>query len=665
MKKKIIIKGPALSQTGYGEQTRFALRALRSREDLFDIYLINLEWGKSNHTIEDNEERAWIISTLQKTAQYAKSVEGRVQFDLSLQVTIPNEFEKMAPVNVGYTAGIETTKVAAGWLQKTNELLDRLITISNHSKGVFENTVVEAQDETGNKFPYRLHKPCHVVNYPVRPQEPSNIEIDLPFDFNYLLISQWGPRKNFENTIRWFIEENIDRDVGLVIKTNSLKNCIIDREFTQRRLAALLAPYKDRKCSVTLLHGYMSEQEMQGLYRHEKIKAFISLTHGEGFGLPLFDAAIAALPIITVGWSGQCDFLYIPTTDKKGRTKHKSHFLKVDFDVLPVQPEAVWEGVIEKDSQWAFAKEGSYKMALRKLRNEYHIYQGMANKLSKWICDNFVEKEQYEKFVEYTYGEKIEKVDFDSVSLDELPTVSFITSLHNDEQFVEGFMKDITQQTIFENKCELVLVNCNSQENEDEKIQPWLEKYPHNIKYIKLDEDPGIYAAWNLAIKESTGEFVSNANLDDRKSPEFAEKLAKFLHLQPQVDCVYTENLLTQEPFETFENNTSNGKTYPAEDFSVEALLRGNPPHCMPMWRRSLHNKNGWFNENYRSAGDWDFWLKCAVDGSLYKKFSEPLGLYYFNPQGVSTNPENNSWKREEEKKVFKKYMKAYRDSQK
>ena len=142
MKKKIIIKGPALSQTGYGEQTRFALRALRSRPDLFDLYLLNLEWGKSNHIIEDNEEHSWLVKLLQKTGHYVQSSNGSPQFDISLQVTIPNEFEKMAPVNVGYTAGIESTKVSPQWLQKTNEIMDRLIVISNHAKHTFSNTVV-------------------------------------------------------------------------------------------------------------------------------------------------------------------------------------------------------------------------------------------------------------------------------------------------------------------------------------------------------------------------------------------------------------------------------------------------------------------------------------------------------------------------------------------
>ena len=106
------------------------------------------------------------------------------------------------------------------------------------------------------------------------------------------------------------------------------------------------------------------------------------------------------MPVITVDWSGQTDFLYIPTKDKKGNLKPKSHFLKVDYDILPVQPEAVWDGVLEKDSQWAFAKEGSYKMALRKMHNEHHVYKGLAKKLSKWVIKNFSAESQNTKFVE-------------------------------------------------------------------------------------------------------------------------------------------------------------------------------------------------------------------------------------------------------------------------
>ena len=401
--KKIIVKGPALSQTGYGEQTRFALRALRSRPDLFEIYLMNLEWGKSNHIIEDDEERHWIIKKLQTTSQYINS--GQPAFDISVQVTIPNEFEKMAPVNIGYTAGIETTAVHPDWLKKCNEIMDKVIVVSNHSKDVFVQTVVEAQDQNGNKFPYKMQKPVEVVNFPLVVKKSESVELDLKYDFNYLMVSQWGPRKNLENAIRWFVEENIDQEVGLVIKANTFKNSVVDRDFTRDRLKMLLSKpeYKERKCEVSLIHGYMSAEEMEGLYKHEKIKALVNIAHGEGFGLPMFEAAAAGLPIITIPWSGQCDYLYVEEKAKNKKIKKKGKFLKVDFDILPVQKQYRWSGIIDNKSKWAFAKEGSYKMALRKLRNQYEIYTGMAKTLQKHIAKNFKEDDKYSEFVSIVY----------------------------------------------------------------------------------------------------------------------------------------------------------------------------------------------------------------------------------------------------------------------
>jgi len=294
------------------------------------------------------------------------------------------------------------------------------------------------------------------------------------------------------------------------------------------------------------------------------------------------------------------------------------------------------------------------------IHKNYGLAKSKADKLKEWVCEEFEEASKYNEFLKLVLKDQ-DFFDYSSIKTEDLPKISFITSMFNSEEYFEGFMEDITKQTIFKDKCELVLVNCASKQDEDKLIKPWLERYPDNIKYIKLDKDPGIYAAWNLAIKESSGEFISNANMDDRKSPEFAEKLAKYLYAHKDIDCVYTENFMTREPNETFVDNSSNGQIYPAEEFSKEAMLRGNPPHCMPMWRKTLHEVNGWFDENYRSASDWDFWLRCAFAGSSYKKLYEPLGLYYFNPNGMSTNLENNHWKYEEEKGIFKKYMELYK----
>ena len=109
MPKKLLIKGPLLSRSGYGEQSRFALRAFRTRPDLYDIYIINIPWGRTGQLMEDNEETQFINQASMKAVQH---MQQGGQFDVSLQITVPNEFEKIAPINIGYTAGIETSKVA-------------------------------------------------------------------------------------------------------------------------------------------------------------------------------------------------------------------------------------------------------------------------------------------------------------------------------------------------------------------------------------------------------------------------------------------------------------------------------------------------------------------------------------------------------------------------
>jgi hypothetical protein len=91
MRKKVILKGPLLTRSGYGEQARFALRSLRSREDLFDIFIQPLSWGQTSWSCDMDDERIWIDQTIEKTIGH---IQQGGQFDISLQVTIPNELRK-------------------------------------------------------------------------------------------------------------------------------------------------------------------------------------------------------------------------------------------------------------------------------------------------------------------------------------------------------------------------------------------------------------------------------------------------------------------------------------------------------------------------------------------------------------------------------------------
>jgi glycosyltransferase involved in cell wall biosynthesis len=405
-KKKIIIKAPVLSRSGYGEQARFALRALRAREDLFDIYLINIKWGNTSQIIETGEERQWIDQRLKETFHYmeenSKKQPPHTLFDLSLQITIPIEFEKMCPINIGYTAGIETSRVAFSWLEKSNQLMDKIITISEHSKSVFENTKYSGKTQDGREFQdYGLQVPIGVVNYPTRQEESEPLEIDFITDKNFLVISQWGIRKNLDNTIAWFVEEfKDDADAGLVVKTNTGGDSMMDRQITEQRLVQLLNNYPDRKCKIYYLHGEVTPQHLAWLYQHPTMKALINIAHGEGYGLPLFEAAYNGLPLVTLSWSGQMDFICKP--NKKG--KNYPRIVRVAYDIGKVQKEAVWKEVIEEDAMWAYARENSYKRALRDVLEKSAHYAQEATALKNHIIENFTEEKIYKDFVDQVWG---------------------------------------------------------------------------------------------------------------------------------------------------------------------------------------------------------------------------------------------------------------------
>ena len=397
--KKVFLKGPILTQSGYGHHARTVLRALRTREDLFDIYIQPIAWGHTSWMWEDNEERKYIDENLKKTIDYTS--QGGT-FDISLQISIPNEWEKIAPINIGITAGIETTKVSPAWVEKSY-LVDKILTISEHSKWSYENTSVKAvNQQTGEKFTAQAQGPIEYISYPVRKFDPVELDLNLDTEFNFLAVAQLSPRKNVDQLIDCFVERfKGNKDVGLIIKSNTAKNSLVDRKHTRMILNKVLEKYNDRECKIYLLHGYLNDNEMAGLYTHPKIKALVSTTHGEGFGLPIFEAAYYGMPIIATDWSGHVDFLYKPEKQKNGKTKKKHMFSRISYTLQPVQKDAVWDGVLEKESMWAFPEEGSIKMNLDEMYKDYGRFKKRAKILEKWVCANFSEEDKYAEYVSH------------------------------------------------------------------------------------------------------------------------------------------------------------------------------------------------------------------------------------------------------------------------
>lgn len=227
------------------------------------------------------------------------------------------------------------------------------------------------------------------------------------------------------------------------------------------------------------------------------------------------------------------------------------------------------------------------------------------------------------------------------LALKKKPLISIITSLYKGAEYIESFLENITSQTIF-NLCELIIIDANSPEGEFETIGAYQEKFA-NIKYFRTEKTIGIYAAWNIGVAKSQGEFLTNANLDDLRRFDCLEKQALALLEHREFDVVYQDffySLTSNLPFEIIEQC---GFQSQLPEVTKETMLQYNPPHNAPMWRKSLHDKIGLFNTGYKSAGDYEFWMRAFLQDSRFLKIDESLVVYYNNPRGISTRKESNA----------------------
>jgi len=231
---------------------------------------------------------------------------------------------------------------------------------------------------------------------------------------------------------------------------------------------------------------------------------------------------------------------------------------------------------------------------------------------------------------------------------------SIFCSFYKGQNFIDGYLKDVLKQTIF-NQIEFIFLDCDSPEDEKSRILPLTEEYS-NIKYFKLDNDPGLYAGWNIAIKKCSAPIIGNWNIDDRKSINSIEILLKAFDRDPLLDITYGMTYISTVANEEYENNTYE-QIYPCLPHSLSNLIRNNSPHCMPLWRRNLHDRFGYFDENYKTAADGDFWLRCAVGGAKIDMVNHPVGLYYHNPTGRSTDPQFLQQMIDEVNRMRQKYI--------
>lgn len=211
--------------------------------------------------------------------------------------------------------------------------------------------------------------------------------------------------------------------------------------------------------------------------------------------------------------------------------------------------------------------------------------------------------------------------------------VSAIVSTYNSEKFMRGCLDDLIAQSLYQKgELEIVVVNTGSEQNEREIVEQYKQSHDH-ITHICIPEQERVYAAWNRGIKAASGRYVTSANTDDRHRVDALEKMADSLDARPDIALVYADVDITTQENATFGSAPVKGR-YQWLEFDRRTMFMACYMGPQPMWRRDLHDRYGYFEPDFRSAGDYEFWLRmCPTETFLH--IPETLGLYLESPTSV------------------------------
>lgn len=388
-KPTLLFRGPVKTRSGYGAHSRDLLESLH-RMDLFDIKVDSCNWGSTPLTaLEDgNEFHEWINSNVITSLNYVP--------DVYIQVTVPNEFQRMGKFNIGITAGIETTIAPKDWIDGCNRM-DLIIATSTFSRDVLLSTVYNENENNTGKLvkQYRIDKPIEVlfegVDNDVYNDQYVNFDLDIKEDFAYLFVGHWlkgdlgQDRKDVGMLIRCFVEafKNEENKPALILKTSSAGFSIKERENFRKKIEGVVGNVENPP-SIYLLFGELTNSEMNQLYNHPKVKSMVSITKGEGFGRPLLEFSMTGKPVIASNWSGHKDFLPVDKAIMIGGSLTEVHSSAVDTFIL-------------KGSKWFTANYNEFAEVMKLVFRDYDTFKERSENLKienkvKFSMDSMTEK---------------------------------------------------------------------------------------------------------------------------------------------------------------------------------------------------------------------------------------------------------------------------------
>ena len=377
-KPLVLVTAPVATRSGYGSHSRDICRSLISM-DKYNVKIFPVRWGTTpqNALNDADPNDKVIIDRLMVDVNLEK------QPDVHIHIVIPNEFQPVAKYNIGITAGIETTACPPEWIEGMNRM-DLNIVPSKFTKETLENMSFDRVDDKSKEKigELKVNKPIEVLfegtdtnifkKTKVFSKELNDKFSNIKEDFCFLFVGHWlqgdlgNDRKDLGMLIKTFLEtfKNMKDSPALLMKSSGATFSLIDKremldkiEDIKKSVDAKVLP------NIYLLHGDLTDDEMNELYNHPKVKSHVTFTHGEGFGRPLLEASISQKPVIAPNWSGHVDFL----------TKNLSVLL--GGSMKKVSKQSFQKGIYVKDSYWFTV---NYQMASKVLKNVFQNYKRFA-----------------------------------------------------------------------------------------------------------------------------------------------------------------------------------------------------------------------------------------------------------------------------------------------
>ena len=427
-KPELVFCGPIATMSGYGAHARDLLLSLIEM-DKFNISVISINWGETpmNALSPENEEHKQILDLVRTTPLQS-------QPDVWIQCTIPNEFQPVGKYNIGITAGIETDICAPEWIEGCNKM-NMVIVPSRHAKKVLVETSYAKHDKATNQpignvsvtVPVEvLHEGVRTDIYNKALEQDTTIKETLDAikeDFVYLFVGHWlkgdfgQDRKDLSGLLYTFFETFGDRPnpPALLLKASAGTFAVTDRSKIIEKINLIKHMSTKRSLpNVYLLHGDLTDSEMNSLYNHKKVKAFVSFTKGEGYGRPIAEFITSGKPVIVSGWSGHTDFV------------NQNFHIHLKGEVKQVHPSAVWEGVIQKESSWFTVDYQNAAITLDKVFTNYGKYLQSSKRSVReiekiWSFDYM--KTKFEKLLDENLPTFTQKMQLNLPQLKKLPTL--------------------------------------------------------------------------------------------------------------------------------------------------------------------------------------------------------------------------------------------------